>query len=138
MNSVAIPPNDNDLRGIYEYLGWHISRAGLHPDCWHYLETLYKAARDPVLASCSNCSGECGWFGLASECHTFKHDKNFLMCPECHDSVEVRHMGGVVGKCPWDGIRYMRCDKCKHEWDALCHVESHHLECPKCGHMTKV
>lgn len=46
----------------------------------------------PVVAACIN--GECGWFGLASECHTMKHDTR-LLCPDCHDTVETRQPAHV-------------------------------------------
>jgi hypothetical protein len=42
----------------------------------------------PVVAACT--SGSCGWFGLASECHTMKHGFPPLLCPECHNTVETR------------------------------------------------
>lgn len=34
------------------------------------------------------CNGECGWKGEKKYCVTFKHGPEYLMCPECHETVE--------------------------------------------------
>jgi protein gp37 len=34
------------------------------------------------------CNGECGWTGYSTECVCFKHDREKLFCPECHEVVE--------------------------------------------------
>ena len=44
MDTIQHPTNDNDLRGIYEYLGWKLVHAGLDSNCLHYLEVLYNNA----------------------------------------------------------------------------------------------
>jgi hypothetical protein len=34
------------------------------------------------------CNKDCVWKGFNTDCVTFKHDTNYLMCPECHEVVE--------------------------------------------------
>lgn len=45
---VDAPANDGDIDGIYRYLAWHMTKAGLSSTCFHYLEVLKKAAESPV------------------------------------------------------------------------------------------
>jgi hypothetical protein len=37
-----------------------------------------------------------------------------------------------------DGIRFVTCDKCGKEWNALCYADSERLECPACHAMVEV
>ena len=41
---VSVPVNDGDIQGVYEYLAWHMYKAGLSSTCFHYLEVLKKQA----------------------------------------------------------------------------------------------
>lgn len=41
---VDVPSNDADLDGIYRYLGWHMTKAGMSSTCFHYMEVLWKEA----------------------------------------------------------------------------------------------
>ena len=43
---VSTPSNDDDLEGIYKYLSWHLAKAGMSSNCFHYLEVLYKEAKN--------------------------------------------------------------------------------------------
>jgi len=31
---------------------------------------------------------ECNWIGPVEECHCYKHDPSYFLCPKCHDSTE--------------------------------------------------
>jgi hypothetical protein len=41
---------------------------------------------DGTIFECIN--SDCGWKGKKSDCAKFKNDPDYLMCPECNDSVE--------------------------------------------------
>ncbi len=41
---VDFPSNDADIEGIYRYLSWHMSKAGLSSNCFHFLEVLKTKA----------------------------------------------------------------------------------------------
>lgn len=43
-NTIDVPSNDNDIEGIYRYLGWHMYKHGMSSNCFHYLEVLWKRA----------------------------------------------------------------------------------------------
>lgn len=49
-NSVSYPANDGDIDGIYQYLGWHMRKAGMSSHCFHFLEALKRHATkvDPM------------------------------------------------------------------------------------------
>jgi hypothetical protein len=34
------------------------------------------------------CNEDCGWAGYSTECVCFKHDRDKLFCPECHEVAE--------------------------------------------------
>jgi len=34
------------------------------------------------------CNEDCSWSGYSADCVCFKHDKDKLFCPECHEVVE--------------------------------------------------
>ena len=41
---IDVPCNDSDIEGIYRYLGWHMYKAGMSSNCFHYLEILKREA----------------------------------------------------------------------------------------------
>ena len=43
---VFTPSNDGDLEGIYKYLSWYLAKSGMSNNCFHYLEVLYKEAKN--------------------------------------------------------------------------------------------
>lgn len=44
-DSVRMPANDGDYRGIFEYLAWNMQKSGMSSTCLHYLEVLFRAAQ---------------------------------------------------------------------------------------------
>jgi hypothetical protein len=45
IDSVSVPSNDNDIDGIEKYLGWHMYKAGMSSNVFHYLGVLVEKAR---------------------------------------------------------------------------------------------
>lgn len=43
-NYCQVPTNNEDYKGIYEYLSWHFKKNGLNSACFSYLEILYEKA----------------------------------------------------------------------------------------------
>ena len=43
---ISTPSSDGDFEGIYKYLSWHLAKAGMSSNCFHYLEVLYKQAQN--------------------------------------------------------------------------------------------
>lgn len=46
LNTCSLPSNDADLAGIYKYLAWTLNNNGVGSAAFHYLEVLYRAAKD--------------------------------------------------------------------------------------------
>ncbi len=45
-----------------------------------------KKKRRKKLFNCIN--RKCNWYGNKEYCVTFKHNTDYLLCPECHEHVE--------------------------------------------------
>ncbi len=41
-----LPTSDNDIDGIYKYLSEHFTDKGMSSNDFHYLEILYKKAKE--------------------------------------------------------------------------------------------
>lgn len=44
-DSVRMPSNDNDIDGIKQYLGWHMYKAGMSSNVFHYIDVLVQKAK---------------------------------------------------------------------------------------------
>ena len=40
-----------------------------------------------AMAAC--CNADCGWEGLYRDCLVSKHNQTLVVCPECHEVVEI-------------------------------------------------
>ena len=103
---ISTPLNDGDIDGIYKYLGWHMQKAGLSSNCFHYLEVLKKIAtvsseqlNDLKGRTCSTCR----WW------REREYDASVWMCTRMHHR-DTKDEGEV--EITWCGP-----DFCCNKWE---------------------
>jgi hypothetical protein len=90
IDSIQVPTNLGDLHGIFEYLSWHASKAGMSSDVLSYLEVLYLAAEKAREADKKDLSSPTP-NALGGDSCIDRLQNLFLHDGTCQTSLDIQH-----------------------------------------------